>query len=102
MRQSHIEVNNTVMVTCLFTDPEGDGVYPDTVDITLYDAQKNSFHTEEITANLYLDGNGDAVTGKYFYYLNPTTTGVFYIEFKGMLGSSPIVIRQPYKVGFAV
>lgn len=102
MRQSHIELNNTVMVTCLFTDPEGDGVNPDTVEITLYDSAKVSFNTEVITTNEFLDGTGAPVAGKYFYYLNPTTVGLFYIEFKGMLGSSPIVIRQAYKVGFAV
>jgi len=91
------------MATCLFTDLEGDGVAPDTVAVTLYDSAKNIILAAvDVTGNVVPDDLGDPIAGRYFYYLNPTTTGVFFIEFKGMLATSPIVIRQSYKVGFAV
>jgi len=90
---------DTIMVRVTFRDYStpptvGDPVDPDEISVKIYDAKKVLLRTVP-------DGDPTIIrnsTGVYSYeWTLPTTDGTYFIEFTGMFGTYPEIIRHQVK-----
>jgi hypothetical protein len=81
---------NTLRLSAVFKDFNGDVVMPDSVICRIYDAQRSKI----------AEYHPILIDGEYVCYHTPETSGAFYVEFYGTVGTLPILNRQKNEANF--
>lgn len=87
-QNGYVQRGNTVRLTALFKDWEGEPIDPDAVKVIIYDRKWQKLHDDDLGPGHHLD------TGSYFYDYVPEQTGTYYVEWQGRIEGLPSLHRS--------